>query len=341
MIKLFKPTLKRKEMDSVLNTMVDEAIGPGEKYKEFSQMLQEYFGAESCTLMRSYVSAIETACKLLHIGKKSKIIISPLSPSWYINVLEKLECTILFADVDQYTGCISPDAVKALLPQNPTALLMHDPFGNLPNYDELSQIPIPIIEDITQGFGTRKNEFKPGEIASIIISAFEEESVITTGGGAAVLLNEKKHIKPLQELLGESGNLELMPDMNAALGIVQLKTIDSLIERRREYLALFKNSVSKTKHKVLVENSDMILANGFVLPVLLNSRIKEVNKFTRRHKIETLNPFENCALSKVDIDQNLYPNSIPFRLRTLFFPLYPLLSKDQLKTLVKVLSTLP
>ncbi|NQT60893.1 MAG: DegT/DnrJ/EryC1/StrS aminotransferase family protein [Bacteroidetes bacterium] len=341
MIKLFKPTLKRKDMDSVLNTMVDEAIGPGEKYKEFSHLIRDYFEAESCTLMRSYVSAFETACNLLHLGKDSKVIISPLSPSWYVDILEKLQSSILFADVDQYTGCISPEAVKELLPQNPSALIIHDPFGNLPDYKKLSQIPIPIIEDITQGFGTRKNEYKPGEIASIIISAFEEESVITTGGGAALILNEKKYIKPLQELVDITGKLELMPDMNAALGIVQFKAMSGLIERRREYLALFRSSVSKTKHKILIESSDLILANGYVLPILLDSRIKEVNKFTRRYKIETVNPFESCAVSRVEVDQNLYPNSIPFRLRTLFFPLYPLLSKDQLKTLVKVLSTLP
>jgi perosamine synthetase len=341
MIKLFKPTLKRKDMDSVLNTMVDEEIGPGEKYTEFSHLIREYFGAESCTLMRSYVNTFETACELLHLGKEAKVIISPLSPAWYVDILEKLECIILFADVDQFTGCISYESVKELLPQNPSALIMYDLFGNLPDYEKLSQIPVPIIEDITQGFGTRKKEYKPGEISSIIISAFEEEAVITTGGGAALVLNEKKYIKPLQELMDITGKLNLMPDMNAALGIVQLKAMPGLMERRREYLALFRSSVSKTKHKIVIENSDSIIENGYILPVLLDSRIKEVNKFTRRYKIETINPFEKCAASRVEIDQSLCPNSIPFRLRTLFFPLYPLLSKDQLKILVKVLSTLP
>ena len=341
MIKLFKPTLKRKDMDSVLNTMVDEAVGPGEKYSEFSHIIKEYFGAESCVLMRSYVKAFETACELLHLGKESKVVISPLSPAWNIDILEKLQCIILFADVDQFTGCISFEAVKELLPENPSAVIMYDPFGNLPDYKMLSQIPVPIIEDITQGFGTRKNEYKPGEISSIIISAFEEDSVITTGGGAALILNEKKYIKPLQELMSITGKLELMPDMNAALGIVQFKAMPGLLERRREYLALFRSSVSKTKHKIVIESSDLIIENGYVLPVLLDSRIREVNKFTRRYKIETINPFEHCAVNRIEVDQNLYPNSIPFRLRTLFFPLYPLLSKDQLKTLVKVLSTLP
>ncbi|MBL7006373.1 MAG: DegT/DnrJ/EryC1/StrS aminotransferase family protein [Spirochaetia bacterium] len=341
MIKLFKPTLKRKDMDSVLNTMVDESIGPGEKYKEFSNLIREYFGAESCTLLRSYINAFEKACELLHLGKESKVIISPLSPVWYVDILEKLQCSILFADVDQFTGCISYEAVKELLPQNPSALIMYDTFGNLPDYDKLSEIPIPIIEDITQGFGTRKNEYKPGEISSILIAAFEEDSIITTGGGASLVVNEKKYVKPLQDLMDKTGDLELMPDMSAALGIVQFKSMPELMERRREYLALFRSSVSKTKHKIVIESSDLIIENGYVLPVLLDSRIKEVNKFTKRYKIETINPFESCAISRAEADLNRYPNSMPFKLRTLLFPLYPLLSKDQLKTLVKVLSTLP
>jgi perosamine synthetase len=341
MIRLHKPTLKRKDMDSVLSVMVNEAIAPGEKYSEFSLLLKNYFSAEGCVLYRSYPTALEAACEALHIGKETKVIISPLSPSWYADVLLSLEAEVLFADVDQYTGCISPEAVKELLQEGPEVLLVHNPFGNLPDYEKLAQLPIPIIEDITQSFGSIKNGEKPGSSASIIISAFEEDSVITTGGGAAVMVNDKKYSKPLQDHLGKTRNLELMSDMNAALGVSQFKALEVLLERRREYLTLFRSALSKTRHKLLTEENDTVITNGHTFPVLLDSRVQEVIKFTKRYKIETCRPFEECAVTRYPEVQEQLTKSIPFRMRTILFPLYPMLTQDQLKTLVRVLSTLP
>lgn len=341
MIRLAKPTLKRKDMDAVLNTMVDETISPGERYREFSLLLKEYFGAEHCSLYRSYVRALRFALQIIGIGQESRIVISVLSPAWYLDVIRELGSEVLLADVDPRTGCIDIESVKGLLKKKPSAILSYAPLGNLPDYDKLEQIPLPIIEDISESFGSLKVEKNPGFSASVIVAAFEENSVITTGGGAAVIVRDKKYVKPLNDLTGMTRNLELMSDLSAALGISQMKSLDSLLERRREYLELFRNALQNTRHKLIAEHNDEVLHNGMTFPVLLDSRIQDVNKFTRRYKIETANPFQWSVGNILKVSPDLYPNSTPFLMRTMLFPLYPLLSQEQRKTLVKVLTTLP
>ncbi len=343
MIQLHKPTLKRKDMDAVLSSMVDEAISPGARNREFALALKKCFNSEECVVLRSYVRAFELACELLHLHEGSKVVISPLSPVWYIQILKRFNCTILLADVEPHTGCISYDSLRRLLSEGISAIIIYSPFGNLPDYEKFANITIPILEDLSQGFGSRREGLQAAPNASMIITAFEEESVITTGGGAALLLQERKYYKELQTLLGNTEKLELLPDLNASLGIAQLKVMDQLLERRYEYLELLINALKQSRHRVLLERSESCIPNGYTLPVQIDSRVQEVKKFIQRYKIEAVNPFAENVLDLLDgtYRQDMVPNSAQFMLRTLCFPLYPLLSRDQLKSLVKVLTTLP
>lgn len=342
MIRLVKPTVKRKDMDAVLNTMVDEAIGPGKQADMLVEQLCQYLGAEDGFATRSYVQAVHVCCNILQLQTGSTVVLSPLAPGFYIQVLKSRGIEIVFSDVDPFTGCMLPDRIHEVIDVHaPSAIFFYHPAGNLPDYSALSSVNIPCVEDISQSLGSKRGLERPGKIAALSILSLEEDGIISAGGGAVVLAHDRKHVKTLQASREEYGTLEILPDLNASLAINQLQSLDRFIERRREYLALFRNAVMKTKHTVLVENSETFESNAYSLPVLLESRYKEVLRYTKRFRIETGNPYERCAITVVPSGDDLCPNSIPFRMRVVQFPLYPMLSQDQLKTLVRVLSTLP
>jgi len=311
MISLYKPTFKRKDMDAVLSAMVDE------KYR-----------AEGCLILRSYIRAAATAFKLAGICSESAVIISPLSPVWYVDLLQRMGSRVLLADVELSTGCMASESILNLSSEHPSAVVLRSPFGNGGESVPAAIRGIPIIEDMTKPFGSDTTGRGTG--AGIYITAFEEDGVITTGGGAAVLTMDKKFSRPLSEAAEEMGNLEMISEIQAALGISQFKAMESLVGRRREYYQLFRNALGK-------ENP----VNASMFPVLLDSRVQDVLKYTKRYKIETINPFDPCALDRFPEDAERLPNAAALRKRTLQFPLYPMLTQEQLKILVKVLSTLP
>ncbi|MCF7945686.1 MAG: DegT/DnrJ/EryC1/StrS family aminotransferase [Spirochaetia bacterium] len=339
MIRLYKPTLKRKDMDSVLRCMVDEKIGPGEKNKEFSLMLKKYLDAEKVYALRTFQDALELSLKtILTDQEKKQVAVSILSPLVYTSIIEKVGAEPVFVDVDKNTLLIDPKALSEIDAQ---AAIIHEPFGAVPADPLYGQLNFPIIEDISESLGSEKNEVKSGKIGSLVIEGFEEKSIITTGGGAAVCVRNSVYKKTAKELFKRNfSEYDLMPDLNAALGVEQLKKIEEFIGKRREIFFMMQKAVLKTRHHSLVEISDDFSGNCSAFPVLIETDLRGIMKFTRKYKIEVDKPFDNSILQAFE-DKSAYPNAASFVLRTINFPIYPLLPTDQLKTLIRVLSTLP
>lgn len=342
MIKLFKPTIKRKDMDSVLHTLVDEAPGPGLVNTELSRVLGKEFSAEQTIVLRSYVRALIVALKALHLEKGSAVAISALSPPLYVRVLTTLGLEPLLVDVDPSDGCMSSQALQTQQDRSPSAILLHQPFGNVPDLYAFKQLGIPVIEDISQSIHSSNRKFPAGSIGSIVVLSFEDDSFLCSGGGAALMVREKKYAGARVNEFIEPQQYELLPDLNCSFVLNGLNSLDSQIERRKEYAQICMRSVMKTRHTVLnIHPGEAYTYNGYSLAVLLDAKIKEVVKYAQKYKIETAMPFASCALQVSGKETQDFPNSIPFMLRAILFPLYPMLSQEQLKTLVKVLSTLP
>ena len=175
LIRFYKPTLRRKDMDAVLQTMVDEKIGPGDKKKEFvalfSQLLTKVSGGLA---LRSYPEALRLALLSIGLKPKDKVAVSILSPLLYKTVCESLELELILCDVDPDTGILSMDEATKAVEQGAKAFLLHEPFGQIPyNAQELPTFGLPIIEDISESIGSHLQEFKSGMLGSIVICSLE------------------------------------------------------------------------------------------------------------------------------------------------------------------------
>ncbi len=341
MIKLFKPTIKRKDMDSVLGTLVDEELGPGARNQELAKTLTSEFSAADTIVLRSYLRALIIALRSLQLKRGDRVVISPLSPPEYLWLLQESGLEPVFVDVDPKTACITAEAVKGLGSPAPDAVLIHEPLGNTVSEDGFRELSIPIIEDISQSYHSRKNGVAAGSLGSVVVISFEDDALVGAGGGAAVIVKDRKHMAYMKAATGRDLRFDLLPDINSALISNQLKVIDHHIAKQLEYLDALRQALMKTKHLLINEMSESSAHNGYSFGVLADSRMKDILKYVKKYKIETAMPFSECALTLDGRDTNEFPNSIPFILRAMIFPLYPLLSKDQLMTMVRVMSTLP
>jgi perosamine synthetase len=341
MIKLFKPTIKRKDMDLVLSTLVDEQLGPGLMNHELSRLLCADLEAIEAIAVRTYPRALAIALRTLQLKEGDHVVISPLSPACYIWLLQEMQLEVVFADVDPRTGCMLAEPIKMMTDPVPDAILMHEPLGNLPDHEAFSELSIPIVEDLSQSLHSEKDHRRAGTLGQVLVVSFEEDSMLATGGGAAVLVKNKKHAAFMHSSTQRNLSYDLLPDINCALVINQLKVMDHMIEKREEYFKACQQAIMKTKHQLINEHNDVVHHNGYAFCVLLDSRVQDIIRYVKKYKIETAMPFEQCAITILPERRTDFPNSIPFVLRAMIFPLYPLLSKDQLMTLVRVLSTLP
>ena len=328
-------------MDSVLGTLVDEQLGPGLKNQELAKLLCSDMDAIDALVVRTYPRALTIALKTLQLKPGDRVVISPLSPPCYIWLLQELHLEIVFADVDPRTGCLQAGQIKKLSANIPDAILLHEPLGNLAEVEAFRGLSIPIIEDITQSIHSRKDGHMAGSLGHVLVVSFEDDAMLSAGGGAAVLVKNKKYDSFMLDYTNFGMHYDLLPDINSALVMNQMRVLDKLIEKRESYFETCRHALMKTKHQLINEHNDQTHHNGYTFSVLLDSRVKDVQKYVKKYKIEVAMPFEQCALTMMQIDRTDFPNSVPYILRAMIFPLYPLLSKDQLMTLVRVLSTLP
>lgn len=345
MIQFYKPTLKRRDMDSVLQTMVNEKIGPGERARAFVQSFCDTVKSVSGIAFRTYPDCLSFALSAIGAGEGTKVAVSPLSPEIYRSVLDKLGCETVFVDIDKYTGC--PD--EALVEQSGAeVLLLYEPFGTLPvRYNEQTTFPetcdysgVKVIEDISQSIGSKVgDEYYPGKTGRIVICAMEEDGVVSAGGGAVLavkgeFVNAIRGKKPSKYLT--------MPDMNAALGMVQLSNLQESCQQRGKILSVYQQSLAKTRHRQFGPGLVEFSSNASAFAVMLDSRPDETVKFASNHDVPVRMAFSDCLFKGMEEDPfEVAPVAASYYYRTVEFPLYAFLKQTEIDGISKVISHLP
>ena len=341
LIPFYKPTIRRKDMDAVLQTMVDERIGPGERSQEFLKQFCTLVGAKEGIVLRSYLDALIAALKLCNIGKGSVVGMSILSPTVYEVAAESLGAKALLGDIDPEHGCLSLSEATRLVSKGASVLLIHEPMCQIPYGCDYRQVGVKVIEDISQSLESTYEGTKAGSFGDLVVCAFEQDCIVSTGGGSALVFNDHAFASPLEELFLQVRRYEQLPDMNAALGIIQLANLPLQLTKRREFYDLFRKALLKTPHRLFGIGNIDFEPNGYGFCVVLDSKAEEAIKFANKYQVAAQKTFEHSLGVLHDQRFDLYPNAVPSLLRAISFPTYPFLKQGDVEMLLKVISHLP
>ena len=328
-------------MDSVLSCMVSDEIGPGTLSTQFVKAVAEYMGIAGGLAFREQSRALGAALDVLGLEPGSLVVLSPLSPAYYVTVLLERELEPVYADVDPFTGCLDPSGFEKLRAvREPAAVLLRYPLGSVPDTEAFHACGIPVIEDISTAFGVDLNGAKAGSSSKYVILSLEEDGIITTAGGSLFMSSSRGILSEVKKQAADKTRSIIMTNLNAALGIVQIKQVDAFLAKRREIREVFVKSVMKTKHKTIMaeEERDM---GPYSFPVLLKSGVQNTIRYAAKHGIRVIPAFESCAGSVYPLETCECPNAEVFRLRCVLFPLYPRLGGQNIQLVSRVLSTLP
>lgn len=325
-------------MDAVLSSLVEDRLGPGPVCQEFVKQCASYTGTAGGLAFREYRRAVEAVFDSMGIGGGSSVVLSPLAPSVYHDVIAAREVEPLYADVEVSTGCISASAVAGFAEKTPAACVVDSPAGFVADLDKLAELDIPIIEDVSTNLGGNYLGRKCGSYGSYTIISLEERNIITAAGGAVVLARTKRDVGTLRKTVTDDN--PLLQDMNAALAAIQLKHIEEFIERRRDIAAVYTRSLAKGRHRTFSQDGES--ENVFyTFPVIFDGGLKEVMKYARNKRVVVEKAFQQVPAFLATPEGSICPNAHALYLRCVFFPLYPLLSSDQIEQVARVLSTLP
>jgi dTDP-4-amino-4,6-dideoxygalactose transaminase len=339
-IPLFKPTLRRKDMDSVLTCMVSDRLAPGLYHEEFLSEIARRLDAAGGVALAGYYSAISLAFDILGLEKGDAIVISPLAPAVYMAVLEKKGLLPLIVDVDVHSGLMAQAELEKTLERSPKAILLHHTLGIVYNMELFSAYGIPVIEDISHALGGKWGDKPVGSTGAIVIASLSEENVITAGSGGLVLVRKRSDVQIVKRILEKSPEYVLLPDLNAAVAIAQLRELTSFIETRKEIARIDEEALMRSRHSTLVQPEGGVQVH-YSFPVVVETSMKEVRQFAKKKGIDTHSAFSETMITMDDTIYNSFPNAKSLLLRCVLFPLYPMLGRANIGTIAKVLAVLP
>ena len=340
-VKFQKPALFRKDMDAVLQTMVDEKIGPGEKKKLFVKSFASYCKKKDGVALRSFIDAVAISLKILGLSEGDYCAISVLSPEIYSEAFRRFGVKPYLVDVDSEM-MPDVDAIKDGMEKGVKALLLFYPLGLLPSsINSFKELGLPIIEDITQSVGSKYGDVYPGAVGDIVIAATEEDSIVSTAGGAVLLSDREDYIPLLKKETSDYSPYIEMADMNAALGIVQLEKLPTIVQRRSNIWRTYQDEVLKRNRvKVFGIGSVDFDINGYGFSCIVNERPDDTIALALKYQVTARKTFSKAIGAKYQDRFDKFPKAVPALSRAVSFPLYPFLSQSEIATVQKVVGIL-
>ena len=368
-IEVYSPTIRRKEMDAVLTAMVEEKIGPGERNRLLIQTAKEQLHFDYALALRSPAVALHLALKALNVRSGQAVIISALSPRYYFQVIDDLRLTPLFCDVTYDFPCLSRETIENTIAGKPdglevAAVVLHHTLGFLPDAAAIAELGFPVIEDISQSYGSRlksgnnneeaastddvktkkkTNASQPPDSNSQFTGVFcilglEERDILTSGGGALLFAMNRKDGSLLRNFSAIPDEY-CLADINAALAGVQFKELQRNIEKRRDIARVYAQAGLRTRHKRFIPLASDDEYNNYSFCLVLEAGLKDVISYARKKEIIIESAFEN-TIAGAGMSVNC-PVSNSLALRTVMFPLYPRLRSQDAERVSRLIMTLP
>jgi dTDP-4-amino-4,6-dideoxygalactose transaminase len=363
--------LEDDEINEVIDTLKSGWMTTGPKTQRFEEAFQDYIGCRHAIALNSCTAGLNISVALHEFAPGDEIITTPMTFPATANVIVLNSLKPIFADIEKGTLTIDPlEVEKKITPRTKAIIPVH--YGGLPcDMDPLEAIAenhgLSIIEDAAHALETKYKGRKVGNLGHITSFSFYATKNITTGEGGMVTLNddalaEKIRVFRLHGLsrdawkrYGKTGyahwKLEApgfkynMADINASIGIHQIKKADRFLRIRREYSELydeaFKNidEIETLVIKDYAESAYHIYVIALRLEKLTISRDEFLNElqssgigvavhFVALH----LQPY---YAKTFDLKPEDFPIATDYSNRILSLPLYPKMSIQEVERVIK------
>jgi len=303
------PIITNKDALEVYKTVKSGWVSSsGLKINEFEKKLAQFTNRKFANCVSSGTAALEIAVKSLNIGKNDEVIVPAFTIISNANAILKNLAKVVLVDSDPVTWNININDIKKKISLKTKAIMLPHIYGFPNDMNKIISIckkhKLYLIEDAAEMIGQKFNNAPCGSFGDISTFSFYANKHITTGEGGAILTNNKKlneKIKELRNLNFGKKNRYNHTDLSwnyrftniqAALGLSQLKRIKSIIKRKREIGKFYYDNFKKNKNLLiqpykLEYASNIYWVFGIVLKNKFNNQRTEIQKKLLNRSIDT------------------------------------------------------
>lgn len=362
-----KQTLDEEDIQGVLEVLRSDWLTTGPKVAEFEKNLADRAGAKYAVVMNSGTAALHAAYFAAGVGPGDEVVTSPVTFAATANAALYLGARPVFADVRQDTLNISPEGLEQHISPRTKVLAPVDFAGHPADLEPVLEFArkhsLVVVEDAAHALGAAYKGRPVGSLADLTIFSFHPVKHITTGEGGAVVTNNRDYYEKMLSfrshgIVREKDKLKeyhgpwyhemqflgynyRITDIQCALGISQLKKLDSFLEKRQALVDFYNRELAD------LDMIDTPVTLAGVVPAwhLYVIRLRGDNPprkevFEKLHQagigvqVHYLPVYWHPYYKELGYNKGLCPVAEDFYSRALSLPLFPALSLDDARRVV-------
>ena len=357
-----------EDIQSVVDALSSEYLTTGPTVERFEQALAVYTGASHTVVVNSGTSALHAAYFAAGLKPGDEIITSPLTFAATANAALYLGARVRFVDIQPDTGNLDPNLIEALITET-TKLIVPVDFGGHPaEYDEINALArrynIPVASDGAHSLGAAYRQRKVGALADLTATSFHPVKLITTAEGGAVFTNNADWARraadfrnhgitrdpgkmqrcdgPWYYEMHDLGHNYRLTDIQCALGLSQMRKLDTFIARRRDIAAAYTEALRNVPELIVPVVRDYVESSWHLYVIRVAGdpalrkpffeRLRELGLGVQVHYIPV---YYHPYYQSLGYEKGDCPNAEDFYARSISLPIYPKMTDDDVRLAIE------
>jgi UDP-4-amino-4,6-dideoxy-N-acetyl-beta-L-altrosamine transaminase len=370
----FRHSISEDEINEVIDTLRSDWITTGPKTFKFEDLFKEYVGSNYAIGVNSCTAALQLALAAIDIDTGDEVITTPLTFAATTEVILHQNAEPVLVDIEKDSYNIDPNKIEEKITEKTKAIIPVHYAGNPCKMDEIMDIAddhdLYVIEDAAHAIGSEYKNTKIGCISDITCFSFYATKNITTGEGGMITTNdetleEKMRILSLHGISKDAWNrysatgswyYEIlypgfkcnMDDIQASIGIHQLKKIDEMQIRRFEIAEMYNDAFNSLEQIIVPPIEKNSIHAWHLYPIQIRTEHLKIN---RNEFIEALKA-ENIGTSvhfipihmhpyykkKFGFKKGDFPNTESFFEKEISIPLYPRMTDEDVEDVISAIN---
>lgn len=366
--------IDEEDISAVAEVLGSDWLTQGPDIEEFEKAIANYVGVKYVVTFSSGTSALHGAMFAAGIGPGDEIITSPITFVATSNSAIYLGARPRFVDIDLNTYCIDTSRIEEAITENTKVIAPVDLAGYPVDIESVMEIAgrhnLVVVEDSAHALGAKRNGKMVGTEADMSMFSFHPVKHITTGEGGIIATNNEDYYKrmkifvthgitkdpallqkndgPWYYEMQELGFNYRLTDFQCALGLSQLKKIESFLDRRNEIASMYDEAFKDVEGLVIPPKPEQHGSRHayHLYPILLTKtdrkeayiKLREMGIFAQVHYIPVhLQPYysKNYGFKTGD-----YPNAEYYYEHELSIPMYPRMTDEEVNYVIESIKSL-
>ncbi len=272
-IPITRPALGEEEARAPYESIKSGWVTQGPKVAEFERAVASYVGARHGIATTSCTTGLHLALASIGVGPGDEVIVPSFTFIASANAVRYTGADVVFCEIDSRTFNVDPSDVEKRITKRTKAILPIDQIGLACDIDAVNDIAerhgIVVVEDAAPAIGESYRGRKVGSNAQQTVFSFHPRKVITTGEGGMITTDDdlladrarklRAHGMSVSDLerhrsddviieeYNELGFNYRMTDIQASIGLVQLRRLDELLRVRRAKAKRYNEELSQVR----------------------------------------------------------------------------------------------